>query len=415
MGENAHALQAACLTHGGVVADDRAEHRHARQVAAHHKEGTNKHGNGGLGEEENHVAHHEAENGNQTGVRKALLIIHATPQRRHHRGEDDGRCHDQHVVGHLQRHLIVDNEVGHEDLNGDVENNEGQQCQIEGGIALHRLGAETVENALPIGVGHLLHRGLFDNEEAQNAHHRHHRTDNGEDGAPTGGLLQVEEHKAAEHHQDTHQRHHGVDTLCRAAIGGVGGVGEPCVKGGIVGAGAKEGHNAVENDGEAHPQCGGGDHHRGVLGQNIFAEEDKAENRKTPQDIAHADKELPLANLVRQGAHQNGGQRSSDGGGHDHVGDIGGAGVEHLVDKDIEIHIFNDPCHLSHEAENGQRQPKPPAQFGFLHCACVVHGITSFVGIIAGIETDCNKNSPPRIRRGVSSYRFKILNRSLSP
>ena len=80
--------------------------------------------------------------------------------------------------------------------------------------------------------------------------------------------------------------------------------------------------------------------------------------------------------------------------------------MEHLVDKDVEIHIFNDPCYLSHEAENGQRQPKPPAQFGFLRRACVIHGITSFVGIIALIETDCNKNSPPRIRRGVSLYRL---------
>ena len=144
-------------------------------------------------------------------------------------------------------------------------------------------------------------------------------------------------------------------------------------------------------------------------------DDEEAENRKTPQNIAHTDKELPLADLVRQRAHQNGGQRSGNGGGHDHVGNIGGAGVEHLVDKDVEIHVFNDPSHLSHKTENGQRQPKPPAQLGFLRRACIVHGITSFVGIIALTVPDCNKNSPPRIRRGVSLYRLLKPNRLLSP
>ena len=53
------------------------------------------------------------------------------------------------------------------------------------------------------------------------------------------------------------------------------------------------------------------------------------------KDIACRNEETALAHAVRERAHKNGRDGGGDRGGGDHRADLGGGGVEHLVNEDV--------------------------------------------------------------------------------
>ena len=119
------------LAHGGQLTDLGTEHRHARQVAAHHQQGTDEHEGGGLEEEQEDVARHEPQKAEPRREGKALFVVDLAPQGGDHRGQHNGGSHDEHVVRHAQGHLVVKNEIGHEDLDRNIEKNKCYEVKVQ--------------------------------------------------------------------------------------------------------------------------------------------------------------------------------------------------------------------------------------------------------------------------------------------
>ena len=266
----------------------------------------------------------------------------------------------------------VDGACGHDMAAclADIEQGEDQQHHIKLFIGFGGGRTEAVGQILEIaGLGGL-NFGFVNEEQAENAHADDDAADDGEDPGPAGGFVQVEAHEAAEDHQDGNQRHHGVDAFHSAPVGVVGGVGDPGVEGGVVGAGAEEGHDAVENDHQAHAQGHGIGGHGEDGHDHIHPEQTEAEDARAPDQVSAADQQFPLADPVGQGAHEHRGHRGGDAGGTHHGGDVSGGSPEHLVNEHIEVHIFHDPGHLTHQGKQGQGHPEPGRKF-------CLHGKTS--------------------------------------
>ena len=130
MRKDTHALEHTRFAHGGQLADLGTEYCHACQIAAHHQQGTNEHEDGLLEEEQQDISRRQPQKAQPRGKAKALLVVDLTPQGGDHRGQHDSGCHDEYVILHTQGDLIVEDEVGHEDLNGDVEQDKGDEIQV---------------------------------------------------------------------------------------------------------------------------------------------------------------------------------------------------------------------------------------------------------------------------------------------
>ena len=294
-------------------------------------------------------------------------IIPAAIKGGKHRRQHNGRSHDQDIICHAEGFFVVEDEVGHENLDGDAEACKGQQGEIQHLMPADDRGAEAIQDAAPIAAGR--RRGDFglpDEPEADNADEDDHHTDDGKNGDPACGLFQIE-HKAAEHHQNGHHGHHGIDALRSATVGIIGAIGEPGIKAGIIGGGAEEGHDAIHDDGEI--DADGGDRHarRDHGADDIHPDEGKAENGNTPQQVPHADENFSPADPVAEGADEDGGESGHHCRSGDHKADLGGGGVEHLIDEHIEVHVFHHPGHLPHQREHRKGQPEPAAELCFLH------------------------------------------------
>ena len=132
LGEDPQALELAGLALGGEVPDIGAEHRHTGQISAHHQQRADKHKQLGSEEKQHDKSCAHPKHGKDACQPKALFIVHPAPQRGCHRRKNDGRCHDHYVITHAKRNLIINDEIRHEDLNGDI-----QQHEYEQGIPHH--------------------------------------------------------------------------------------------------------------------------------------------------------------------------------------------------------------------------------------------------------------------------------------
>ena len=361
LGADPYTLKSACHTLGDIVPDKCAEDGHTAKVSAHHKEGAEKYRHGGAGQEKQNISHQQTDQRDHTAEAVTPPVIHLAPQGGDHRGHDNGWRHDQHIVLHTKGHLIVDDQIRHKDLDGDIENDEGDQSPVQLFVFCDGFRTEAVNDPTKIGALCLGDPGLFDDKEAKNTHTGYQCADDGIDQRPGIGLVQVEKHKSAEDHKDADQGHHCIDTLRSAPVLPVHRVGQPSVEGCIIGGRAEEGHQAIQDDGQTDAHCRSRAGKGKGLADQVLPEQHERENGDAPQNVAAADKELPLSESVRQRTHKNGGQGGGNGRGSYHSGNIRRRGVKDLIDKYIEVHILHDPGHLAHQAEEGQRKPKAPA------------------------------------------------------
>ena len=197
---------------------------------------------------------------------------------------------------------------------------------------------------------------LVYHEEANDTNAHDHDTDDGENAGPACGEIQIESHEAAEYGKDRNERHHRVDTLGGASVGGVRAVCQPSVERGIVCAGAEKGHHAVEYDNAGNADGGSGGGKREHRLDQIFSEENKSENGDTPKNITETDEKFSLADLIGKRADQHRCQGCGDRAGGDHRGNVLRGGMEHLVNKYVEIHIFDYPRNLTDQTEECQRE-----------------------------------------------------------
>ena len=344
---------------GGAITKHSAENGHGGQIAAEHDERSGEYGSETAKQIQHHIAHAQQGQGRQNGEGKAPPIIHFAIEEGEGRRQHDGRGKDQHIVVHVEGLGVVEDQVGHENLNGDAEQSVGQKGQVELAVGTDYRGSEAVEEVGKIlGICAGVHLGLVDEEKAQQAQHQHDGADGAEKDGPVVIPALVQEHGSAEHHQNGQHGHHGVDSLRRAPVGLVRGVGEPGVEGGVVGAGAKEGHDAVQSDHQRNAQtgCHGSGAYQRL--QDVHAQKGKGPDAHAPAQIAAADKELPLAQFIRQGANEQGGHCGGHRAGTHHQGDGLGGGVKFVVDKNVQVHVLHDPGHLAHQTENDQRQPE---------------------------------------------------------
>ena len=246
--EDAYSLQHTCFAGGSQITDFGSENSHTGQIAAHHEKGTNEDGCGSAEDKQNDVAEDQPNQGNECTGTECFFVVDSAPESSHDRGQDNGRCHDKDIVGHAQRNFVVNDQIGHKNLNGNVKQNESSQMDVKRGVSLNRGWAEAIDHVLDVtGLGRC-DLYVVNQEETQNTDQQNYHADDNEDRSPAFGTIQIECHKAAKDHEDGHKRHHGVDTLGRTTVGVVGTVSQPCVESGVIGAGAEEGHNAVQND-----------------------------------------------------------------------------------------------------------------------------------------------------------------------
>ena len=199
---------------------------------------------------------------------------------------------------------------------------------------------------------------LVYHEEADDTNAHDHDTDDGENAGPACGEIQIESHEAAEYGKNRNEGHHRVDTLGGASVGGVRAVCQPSVESGIVCAGAEKGHHAVEYDdaGNTDGRRGGGKREHRL--DQVFSEENKSENGDTPKNITETDEKFSLADLIGKRADEYGGQSGGNCAGANHQRNIRSGGVEHFINKNVQIHIFYNPRHLSDQTEQRKRKPE---------------------------------------------------------
>ena len=370
LGDDAQALELTGFAHGGMVTDIGAEDRHAGQVSAHHQQTAQEHRQGTAGEIEDDVAQIQSHQGDEGRKAEAPSVVDLAPEGGDHRRQNDSRCHDEDIVAHAQADLVVEDQVGHIGLDGDVEQGEDQEHDVQFRVAFGSGRPETVGQVFKIAGGGGTDLRLVDEEQTRNAHADDHAADDGEDPGPAGSGIQVKAHETAEDHQNGDQGHHGVDALHGATVGVVRGVRDPGVEGGIVGAGAEEGHDTVQNDDQADTQGHGvGSHGENRL-NDIHPKEAEVQDADAPEQISAADQQFAFANTVGQSADQHRGHRGGHTGSAYHHGDVCGRGTEHLVNEHIEVHIFHDPGDLSHQGKQCQCHPESGGELGF-------HGDTS--------------------------------------
>ena len=237
--ENAHALQSARLTHRRQVADLCPEHRRTAKVAAHHQQRADKDKQLGAEEEQHDKARAHPKHGKDTCQLEAFFVIYPAPQRGGNRRKDNGRCHDQHVIRHAQRDLVIDDEIGHEDLNGDIEQHEHGKMQVKSHVLLNRRRAEAVEHSGKIAVRRGLDCGIADQEKSQHTCNQHNTADDAEHDRPVKRHILRNacrhEHHAAKHEQNGDQRHHGIESLGSTAVFLGSAVGQPRIERCIIG------------------------------------------------------------------------------------------------------------------------------------------------------------------------------------
>ena len=232
--ENAHALKLSRFADGCQIAYFRAEDRHAREISAHHQKRTDENGYRGAEEEENDIADGKPNEADDNREGEALAVVNLTPKHGDDGSKHDGGCHDEHVIGHTERYLVVENEVGHKDLNGNIKNDEREEIDVQRNVLFDRGRKKAVHDSGEIAVLLRFHLRLVDDEKADDANGDDDNTDDGENIGPAGGEIKIKRHEASEHRKDRNERHHRVNALGGASVGVVRAVRQPSVEGGIV-------------------------------------------------------------------------------------------------------------------------------------------------------------------------------------
>ena len=98
------------------VADHSSEHCHACHVTGHHQKRTNKYRYFCPGKKQDHISDHQNGHRRNYTAFEALHVINTTVPGGNRRRQHNCRCHDQHIVRHPQRLLIVENQIGHVSL-----------------------------------------------------------------------------------------------------------------------------------------------------------------------------------------------------------------------------------------------------------------------------------------------------------
>ena len=356
------------------------QHSSGSKESAHHYKARRKDRRRGAEEIQTHITCHQQQNCGDHRRPETLLVIDLTVAAGEGRSQNNGGGKDQHIVIHAQRFGVVEDQIGHEDLDGDIECRQRQQSHIQRLILPHHAGPESVEDIgkiLAVLVG--LDAGVTDQEEAGDTNDDHHDADHIENGGPAVCLIQIKAHESAKNNQNGDQGHHGVDALDAAAIRIIGNIRQPCIEAGIVGRGSEEGHDTVHQDHQHHAQLCCRSHRRDQRAEHIAdpigTDQGKGPDGNTPEDIAAADKDLPLAQFVAEGADEQGRHRGCHRRSGHHQGNIRCRGVEHLVNEHIEIHILNGPGYLTRQAENHQSQPEFAVFLCFCHSAALTFPI----------------------------------------
>ena len=100
----------------------------------------------------------------------------------------------------MKRNFIVNNQVGHEDLNGDIKENECKKMEVQLGVFLHSGWAKAVDYILKITALGRGGRGVLDQKETEDANRCNNNTNESKNEGPAFGKIQIEGHKAAKHH-----------------------------------------------------------------------------------------------------------------------------------------------------------------------------------------------------------------------
>ena len=129
--KDSNALELSRFPYRGEVSDLCAEYRHACEIAAHHQQRANENERCGSEGKEDDIADRKPCEAHGNGERESFAVVYLAPKHCDDRSKHDGGSHDENITGHAERNLIVKNEIGHEDLYGDIKDDECEQIDIQ--------------------------------------------------------------------------------------------------------------------------------------------------------------------------------------------------------------------------------------------------------------------------------------------
>ena len=136
--ENTHALELSRFADGCQIAYFCSENRHSGKISAHHQKRADENGDCGTEGKEHDISNREPSEADGDREGEALAVIYLAPKHRDDGGKHDGGRHDEDVIGHAEGYLVVKNQVGHEDLYGNIEDDESKKMEVQVGILFDR-------------------------------------------------------------------------------------------------------------------------------------------------------------------------------------------------------------------------------------------------------------------------------------
>ena len=268
--------------------------------------------------------------------------------------------------------LDIDEYVGQENLNSNVENAGGREAEIERRVALYDRRPEAVDKVAEI-VRVLLYAlaRVFDGEKAYNSADGNERAEENKASGIACGL-----NADAESDGDYNRCEHGQESQYRlrgAAVLRHGDIRDPRVERGVIRGRAEEGHYAVHDDN--HADCSG--EHLGAVGNmeelsDILARnEGEHRDGEAPNYVAAAYEDFASVEFVAESAHDKGGHYCRHRRGCDHLGYVVGSAADIVEQECVEVDILNSPRNLSYEAEQDDVEENPSSEF-FLFQLCIL-------------------------------------------
>ena len=143
-------MQATCLALGSKIAYFRSEHSHSRKVAAHHQKRSDEYGQFCAEYKQHDIACTKPEERYGRREGKSLFVIDLAPKCSGDRCQNDGGSHYEDVIDHAERYLIINNKVGHKDLDRNVEDYKCDEIEVQVLVFFDRRRAEAVNDIAEI-------------------------------------------------------------------------------------------------------------------------------------------------------------------------------------------------------------------------------------------------------------------------
>lgn len=256
--------------------------------------------------------------------------------------------------------LHIDDEVRHEDLDGDRKETEGAERDVERLVGTDDRWRESMQDVPQERRGYRGPSCFFYEEDRENSGGGDSHAEDRKKELPLSTLRKrIENPKDDQHGNKWQDREDGLRPpaiLFGRRICDIG------VESGVIRGRSKKGHHAVEdnnNDRGGRDGVGKGE----KFSDQIDADKPESEKGCAPEKIADDKEDFTATHTVRQRSDEKRRKRCDDRTCGDHYGYVIGVRGDRVVKKNIEVHVLDCPGELPDQSDNQKRSPDPSCQF----------------------------------------------------